>query len=348
MALRVNLIAWNNGVGLTRDLVLLADALRRSGFDVHVTAIGRGKLRKWLRPGLVRLRAALRRLLKGGPRFDVNLMLEHVRPEDFASARINLFVPNPEWCGEVDVALLPRLDGVLVKTRHAERIFDELGARTAFIGFTSDDRLDASVPREQRFFHLAGRSSNKGTAVLVAAWQRHPEWPVLTILQSPRVARPIEPPAANIEHRIDYIDEAELRRLQNACRFHVCCSETEGFGHYLVEAMSVGAVVVTTDAEPMNELVDAGRGVCVAYGRTGRQQLATTYFLDPDALEHEVHALLARDAASLDALGAAARRWYVDNHAAFPARLKAAIHVMCDVPSAAGAEAGAASEASAR
>lgn len=326
--MRVNLVGWNNGVGLTRDLRLLEDALRACGHEVHVTAIGRGKLRKWFRPPLVRARTGLRRLLGRPPAYDVNVMLEHVRAEDLGSARVNLFIPNPEWCQPGDVALLPRLDGVLAKTRHAQRLFEAEGAATAFIGFTSEDRLDASVQREARFFHLAGRSSNKGTSALLDLWCRHPEWPRLTVVQSPRTARPLDPPPANVEHRIDYVDDAALRHLQNACRFHVCCSETEGFGHYLVEAMSVGAVVLTTDAEPMNELVDAGRGVCIPAGRTGRQQLATTYYVDEAALEQAIERLLATDGATLDALGRAARRWYVENDAAFAGRLDAALSAL--------------------
>ncbi|TCZ87753.1 glycosyltransferase [Lysobacter sp. N42] len=338
MPLRVNLIGWNNGVGLTRDLRLLEQALCESGYVVHVTAIGRGKLRKWFRPPLLRARSRLARLFRRPPAYDVNIMLEHVRAEDLGSARINLFIPNPEWCQPVDVALLPRLDGVLAKTRHAERLFRELGVATAFIGFTSEDRLDASVPREQRFFHLAGRSSNKGTDALIALWRRHPEWPRLTVLQSPRTARALDPAPANIEHRVDYIDDAELRRLQNACRFHVCCSETEGFGHYLVEAMSVGAVVLTTDAEPMNELVDAGRGVCIPAGRTGRQQLATTYYVDEHALEEAIERLVVADTAHLERLGEAARRWYVDNDRAFAGRLASAIGQLASARARTGAD----------
>jgi glycosyltransferase involved in cell wall biosynthesis len=325
MALRLNLIAWNNGVGLTRDLALLERALRAGGFDVHVTAIGRGKLRKWFRPAMMRLRSRLRALARRPPRFDVNIMLEHIRPEDLPSAHRTLFIPNPEWCLPTDVAQLRNVAGVLAKTRHAVDIFQRLGVHTEWIGFTSEDRLDAGVPRERRFFHLAGRSSNKGTDALIALWRRHPEWPVLTVLQSPRTARPIEPAVANVEHRVDYIDDAELRQLQNACRFHICCSETEGFGHYLVEAMSVGAVVITTDAAPMNELVDRSRGVCVGYGTTGTQFLATTYFIDCAQLEIQIERLLASDDATLDALGDAARQWFERNDAEFPERLRDAV-----------------------
>lgn len=322
---RLNLIAWNNGVGLTRDLALLASALRSRGFTVHVTAIGRGKLRKWFRPLVMTWRGRLRKLVMRRPAHDVNIMLEHVRKEDVGSAAATLFIPNPEWCVPVDVERLPLVQGVLAKTRHAESIFSARGLWTRYIGFTSEDRFDPSVKRERTFFHLAGRSVNKGTQTLIAVWTRHPDWPQLVIIQSPRTATAIDPPVANIMHRIDYIDDAELKHLQNSSRVHVCCSETEGFGHYLVEAMSVGAFVLTTDGAPMNELVDATRGICVPCGRTGTQHLATTYFVDEAQLESAIKRTLAMSDAELDATGAAARAWYLQNDAAFPDRLRTAI-----------------------
>lgn len=56
---------------------------------------------------------------------------------------------------------------------------------------------------------------------------------------------------------------------------HVCASEREGFGHYINEARAAGALVVSTDHPPMNELITPGvkrecrlgcmpRGVCTA------------------------------------------------------------------------------------
>lgn len=321
---RLNLIAWNNGVGLTRDLDLLAAGLRKAGFDVSITPIGRGKLRKWFRPPLVRASHALRRWMGGGVLHDANLMLEHVRPEEFGGAHRQFFIPNPEWCLTSDVAVLPDVDAVLTKTRHAEALFAPFGRPIAPIGFTSEDRFDASVPREHAFFHLAGRSSNKGTAALVALWRKHPEWPRLTLVQNKRSAGdPIE--AANIRHLIDYLGDGELKRLQNAHQFHLCPSETEGFGHYLVEAMSVGAVTVTTDAPPMNELVEPDRGVVVDCNRAGTQHLATTYHFDAAAMEAAIEQLLAMPDEALERIGANARAWYLANHADFPYRLQASI-----------------------
>jgi glycosyltransferase involved in cell wall biosynthesis len=129
-------------------------------------------------------------------------------------------------------------------------------------------------------------------------------------------------PAANIVHRIDYIDDAELKRLQNAHAFHVCCSETEGFGQYIGEAMSVGAVVLATDAPPMNELVTPARGVPIACYETGRQHLATTYNFSESALEAVVQRCIAMDEAERDTLGSNARAWFEQNSAGFASRLR--------------------------
>ena len=76
----------------------------------------------------------------------------------------------------------------------------------------------------------------------------------------------------NINYFAKYVDDDELRLVQNRHGVHLCPSEAEGFGHTLVEAMSCGAVVITTDGPPMNEMVTPDRGALVRYGRTGRQR----------------------------------------------------------------------------
>ncbi len=326
--IRVNLIARDNGFGLSRNLHLLHAALAAAGFEVTISGIRRGALRKLLHPVRLRARTFARRLAgHGAQRWDVNLMLERVRPEYLATARRNVLLPHPEWFDERDRKWLPRLDRAFVLTRHAAPIFESLGLKTEYTGFTSEDRRDSSVPRERAFFHLAGRSANKGTDTLLATWRRHPEWPRLTVLQSPRSARP-GPPAPNIEHRVDYIADGELKHVQNAHRFHLCPSETEGFGHYLVEAMGVGAVVVTLDAPPMNEMVTRERGALLPPSRTGTQSLATTYFYDEPALEQAIERLLSTPDDELERMGTAARAWFEANDRAFRTRIAEAVRAL--------------------
>ncbi len=324
MVADVNLIAWNNGVGLTRDLHLVADALQSAGIDVAVTALRRGKLRKWFGPAYVRARAGLRHLAGDMSMHRLNIMFERVRPEYLPLARSNALIPNPEWFLPEDGAHLPSVDRVFVKTVHAEPIFRALGRPVWHVGFTSEDRHDPAVPRERAFFHLAGRSIGKGTEALLTTWRRHPEWPRLTVVQNPRTARP-GAPADNIAHRVGYVDAAELRRLQNAHRFHLCPSEAEGFGHYIVEAMSTGAVTLTTDGAPMNELVTAERGLLIPYAHTGTQHLATSYFVDRAGVEAAVERALALSDAECTRLGESARAFYLDNDRRFRERIVAAV-----------------------
>jgi len=326
--IRVNLIARDNGFGLSRNLHLLHDALAAADCEVTVSGIRRGALRKVIHPLKLRAGTLARRLTgRGAQRWDINLMLERVRPEYLATARRNVLMPHPEWFDDGDRGWLQRLDRAFMLTHHAAPLFEALGLKTEYTGFTSEDRRDTTVPRERMFFHLAGRSANKGTETLLALWRRHPEWPRLTVLQSPRSARP-GPSAPNIVHRVDYIPDAELKRIQNAHRFHLCPSETEGFGHYLVEAMGVGAVVVTLDAPPMNEMVRPERGALVPFSRTGTQGLATTYFYDESAMERVIERLLATSDAELECMGAAARAWFEDNDRAFRGRIAEAVRAI--------------------
>ncbi len=322
----VHLLVRDNGAGMSRDLHLLAHALRQGGSEPTVTAIGRGVIGRRLRHA--RLRAQLawagRRIGPLRARFELNLMVERIWPEFLSLAWRNVLVPNPEWFRPEFAAHLRRIDQVFAKTRHAVALFDSLGCNTTFVGFTSVDRLDAAVEREPGFLHLAGRSRNKGTQPLVDLWLRHPQWPTLTIVQRGR-EHPAQRTAANLVYITRYLEDAELRTLQNRHRFHLCPSETEGFGHHLVEGMSTGAVVLATDAPPMNELVDNQRGVLVAYRRTGIQRLATTYHVDADTLEPGVERMLGLGAREQRMLGANARDWWQRNDRDFQRRLLAAI-----------------------
>ncbi len=307
--LRINLIARDNGAGLSRDLTVLRDALETlPRVEVHVTALGR---RSSVRERARRLGARVRDA-RGGPRpapFDLNVMLEHVRPECLSLARRNVLIPNPEYVDAADLAALPDLHAVWVKTHHAEELFAQRGTPVHYVGFSSVDRLDEAVTREAGFFHGPGRSAHKGTQALLDLWREHPEWPQLTVIwRRKRIDAGDLPPNVRLIRK--HLDDAAYRRLQNAHRFHLCPSRTEGFGHYLVEAMSCRAVVVTLDAAPMNELIAPGRGLLVAAQAAGRRELATLYACPPEAMERAVEDCLTLSEIEITRMGEAARAWY--------------------------------------
>ena len=307
----VRIISRDNGVGLGRDLQLVAGVLRNAGVDVETLGFGSDK---WL----IALRQTALRLARR--RVDTQVFLERVYPRCLPLANRNLLVPNPEWTTPAFQALLGCFDQILCKTRHAVDIFNALGCATSYLGFTSEDRLDLAVARERSFFHLAGRSSAKGTQTLLAAWMQHPEWPRLTVVQDVKTAMATVR-VSNIDHVVGHLDDAHLRRMQNQHQFHLCPSEAEGFGHYLMEGLSVGAIVLATDGAPMNELVTPQRGVLIRPARTGTLNLAPRYFVDITGIEAAVETALQLDATRAASMADAARRFFLDNDRAFRNRM---------------------------
>ncbi len=322
--MRVNLIGKSNGVGLSRDLALLADALRACGCDVAVLAVdSRTSHRRrlmWVQ-GASLLRYWWRKHVRRNMPWeaDVNVMMEHLWPESLPMARLNVAVPNPEWFDRHDLRMLPCIDRVWAKTHNTQQIFQAMRCLVSYVGFNSEDRLDPSVQRRRGFFHLAGQSTMKGTRRLLELWRGHPQWPTLTVVQHAQADD--DPVATNIDYRTGYMDDAELQRLQNQNLFHLCTSETEGWGHYLVEAMSVGAVTVTLDAPPMNELVTNERGLLLRAEVYRKQKLADCYRFEPHSLVTAVERMSAMSDAEAGQLCAAARQWFIDNKTEFYGRV---------------------------
>ena len=313
-----------NGVGLTRDIKLLGDCLRQDGHDVSVEPIDpaaanrrRSRLHQWgVQLKLGRSRAE---------DVDLNIMLEHVWSEFLPRARCSAVVPNPEWFDRHDVRFLRHVDRVWAKTQHAVDIFQRLGRSTLFLSFDSEDRYRPEVPRERRFFHLAGKSTMKGTDRLLRLWAQRPDWPTLTVIEHSRDTHAPEIEAANIDRRQGYLSDDELIEQQNACMFHVCPSLSEGWGHYIVEALSVGAVVLTVAAPPMDELVSEERGLLAPYERVGEQRLANTYYFSTAGLQAAVERAMAMSHEEWSRKSANARRWFENNRCDFPLRVRSAV-----------------------
>ncbi|WP_153117199.1 glycosyltransferase [Rhodocyclus tenuis] len=298
--------------GLAKDAEVIREALEGSGFsllDRHAAGYTYPE----------RLRRCLLRLSGGRvrPRYALNIFLEEVFPEWLPHARANILIPNQEWCRPTTYRQLTAMDAILCKTRYAEEVFSRLlPGKVRFVGFSSSDRHDASVQKDfSRFFHSAGRSKQKGTATLLNVWARRPDWPALTVVaQDEELVLGISAP--NI-HRLNYLDDTELQKMQNSYGIHLCPSEAEGFGHSIVEAMGCAAMVLTTDAPPMNELVTAERGRLVPFAGRKPQMLGFNYYVDELALEAAIDAIIHLQNVEKVQVGVRARAWFSATKAEF-------------------------------
>ncbi|MBK1829360.1 glycosyltransferase [Verrucomicrobiaceae bacterium R5-34] len=306
----INIIARTNGVGLDRDVDLIHHALSAAGFNVTVSHC--------------RSISPLRRFFPSKPQFDANIFLERVFPRWFGSAKKNFLIPNQERFPERHLGHLKKIDQVLCKSRHAEDIFTKRGSDCSFIGFTSSDMLDPKVePDYQSFLHLAGRSTLKGTETILTLWKKHPEWPQLTLIQCKENA-PEQVPE-NVRLISEYIPHEDIITHLNSHGVHLCTSLSEGWGHYIVEAMSCRAVVVTTDGPPMNEIVAPNRGILVPAQREEARHLGINYYVDPDKLETMISELLLKTTEQKQSFGNNARAWFESNDATLQSRLPATI-----------------------
>lgn len=194
-------------------------------------------------------------------RADISISLEVMIPLALNLSRENWYIPNSEWFDpKAYDQFLPRFQKILCKTRDCERIWKEKLAndrpeRVIYTGFEARDLFDPSVPRENKFLHAAGESEFKNTEAVIKAWTLT-NWccpkPPLTILTRQKKYRDLCEGVEGITC-IERASEEELVQLFNSHRFHLMPSAYEGFGHSLNESLGVGALVLTTDAPPMNE-----------------------------------------------------------------------------------------------
>jgi Glycosyl transferases group 1 len=234
--MNVAIVSNFNGIGLQRDAELLAGALAELGHSQHG----------------IQFDESLPEHCKD---FDLAIYLEVIPRNMLGLAPVRFFFGNPEWTKPEIVRTAQRhMHKVFAKTWEAKRIFDKVfPGKTFYTGFMARDQFLPDIERRPWFLHIGGNSSMRGTQEVLDAWKwkqngksidRH-----LIVVSRALKQRPEIPMVTYY----DEIDEERLRSLQNQCLFHIYPSSTEGYGHAIHEACSVGAILITTNAPPMNE-----------------------------------------------------------------------------------------------
>jgi hypothetical protein len=316
----INIITVDNQHGLTRCSKILADVLREAGFRVSVFTVGKPSIEHKIHRVTTYLEKFVSNTFKDKPPYDINIFIQDIIPSWLPYARVNCLLPMPEWFRET--SFLSKFDYILCCTKLTQDIFDKLGCKTEYISFTSIDQYEEKFSKNyDKFFHLAGsNASQKGTKTLIEVWSHHPEWPSIVIRQK---KHPFHLQAPNIEYINTFLSNETLHEYQNTFGIHLCPSEVEGFGHYIVEGMSTKGVIITTNAPPMNELITPDRGLLVDYKQTTTQRLGTVYSVDPQSLEEKIEDVLAMSHQRKKQLGKNARNWYLENDRFFRQKIVA-------------------------
>ncbi len=319
----VNLIykaALNRTTGLEQDAEIIQQLLQSSGYKVNHYKITERRIFKKL--GIPQsLTSKIKTYLKTrGSKFGINIFLEKIRPEFLGYAEKNILIPNHEMFSTNNVHLLEFIDCVLCKTKYAQKIFSNLGCNSKFISFSSKDNLNTKIRKNyNHFLHLAGKSSyRRGTNQILDLWKNNFEFPKLTVIAR-QVNKSDYKNCHNIEILDEYVTDEVVLDLQNRCGVHLCLSEAEGFGHFIVEGLSCGASIVTTNGQPMNELVQSDRGYLVECSKIQRKEryLHDTFYFDPLDLKKKVFQVIEDTQQEKNKKSTAARKWFEDNNKFF-------------------------------
>ena len=94
----------------------------------------------------------------------------------------------------------------------------------------------------------------------------------------------------------------------------------EGFGHYINEARSTGAVILTTDRPPMNEFITDKRFL-VEGQRARVHNLVPLFKVNPIDLSNKIQAVFNMDFEELKLLGMGNRKEFLRLDAVFKENL---------------------------
>ncbi|KAG7392128.1 hypothetical protein PHYBOEH_006477 [Phytophthora boehmeriae] len=177
-----------------------------------------------------------------------------------------------------------RVDVVLCKTQvcydRVTKWYEQEGnprnAQVFYTKHTSSDQAqfarkrlgdDAIAPKNfsnVSFLHTAGTSIWKGTRAVLDCWTSTADLPPLDVYiaesaydyMMPSTYNPkLENSRSPVNIHKGMMERSAFAKLTAEAAFFMCPSRTEGYGHYINQARASGAVIVTTDAAPMNELV---------------------------------------------------------------------------------------------
>lgn len=312
--MRINIITYNNDYGLTQDINVLIYMLKRHFKDrVEIYAVNFFDFKCNY--------------------VDLNIFLETVSFTLFKYAPINILIPNQEWYYKTWIPYIKYFDKILVKSKYGENIFKNLllsqeptadiSKRIINIGWQSKDKYESKYKKNyNKCLHVCGKSKHKQTQMVVDNWL--PEFPELTVLYSPIDVPITEKKQDNIIYIRDRVDDNTLSKMLNESGIHICCSDTEGFGHYIQEAKSVKSAVVTLNAPPMNNFIDETTGFLVKYRNKKPviNALGSKYSIHSDDFQRVIKIIMETEESILKETGERARKGYLETCRIFRETIK--------------------------
>ena len=298
--MKINIITNNNGYGLSTDYKILTFIIKKHFKNLEINFVDCNTYKSKL--------------------VDINIFLETVVNIHMKNAKYNILIPNQEWFSKDWVNYITGFDKLLVKTKYGMEVFKTFTKKDkiSYISWKSNDKLKKSIDKDYtKFLHACGASNNKQTQKIIDWWK--PEYPKLTVIANKDCVEVNFKQQDNIEYVFERLDDLKFDSLFNSCGVHICASETEGFGHYINEAKLCKSVVITTDAPPMNELINQSNGFLVKSKKKNKNKIAlgSRYSICKESFEETIEKIMSMQLDKLKVLGENARDSALLNNSKF-------------------------------
>ena len=308
--MKINIVCYDNGVGLTTEARILQRELSEHQVHFHNSI--------WLEPI---------------PKADLNIFLQGFDfgvYRFFDSAKYNVLIPNQEWMNTFEVELASKCDWIWCKTKLAQKLLLPRNKNCIVTSFTSFDMYDESIKKGHKFLHFKGLSAQKNTELVIKTFLKNP-YP-LTICDSNKKLLAFSP---NIKIHRRFLSKEEKKYEMNSHAFHLCPSLMEGWGHYAFEGLSTGATLILPDAPIFNEITNKDIAVFLPTTKkldesvlfSSKKQKETyplrdSYFVNESSFELICH-LLFENEYKFNSL---ARQYFLENDFWFKKRIKEALN----------------------
>ena len=266
--------------------------------------------------------------IKQNKTYDKQIFIEHIYPNLLNNSICNIFIPNLEFINKNDFNLMKtgHIKYIISKTNCSyESLYTLFGDKVLKWNWSSINRnINRINPDFDQYLHIKGKSRYKNSQMILDTWMRHPEWPMLHIVSYGEKTingfLEIKHPVLVNDNITLYqyeLDEITLESLMNRCGNHICPSETEGYGHYINEARSVGAVLITTNAAPMNEFTSYKYGFLVSSTEHTTRGFGKYYKLNEKELEKTIQKCINTSWEQKCFQSKIGKDMYIENHSNF-------------------------------
>ena len=213
---------------------------------------------------------------------DVNIFLEVVNPSLFSYARKNIWIPNQECTYKTWIPYMTMIDEIWVKTAEARECINKASnykANVKYIGWSSIDKgwNPATVKKNySKAIVPVGKNIFRNPKPIFQAYMRlkatepsiYSKLPVLHVVYSAAHINVYSPPEISdkVILRGEVLPQDEYDELLKECGLCICLSAAEGFGHAVVEAMTVGCNLLLSPIKPFTEDIIGPMQPGVYYG----------------------------------------------------------------------------------